>query len=238
MSAVSLGIVILLTGSALFVSSVVDLPHTNEVPVSVTDYLIQNTEYTIPSGSYHAVYAQLNGGTTWNIWASTVEPLDLYVMDQNNFQQWSDRMPSNASLIAHLGLDYSTSWTAPYSATWYFVFEDVPPYVNFMGVNKVVDVTVSTVTTELQQVTVNKPLLSPSFALSSLTALIMFWGIVILAVGILRHERRQEGGAQSDLSGVDLTLRGFKLCILLESCKSQLHQSSSVRKGAFCREQD
>lgn len=44
----------------------------------------------------------------------------------------------------------------PYSGTWYFVFSDREP-IN--GINKVVGVTVGIGVTQIQEVTVNKPLL-------------------------------------------------------------------------------
>ena len=202
---------ILLLGGVAFALCVIYVPQTQSVPIpvpqssvqsqtveaAVTAYVIgPNIEYKIPVGSYQAAYTQLAGGTTLNIYASTMEPLDFYVMDQTNFQQYSQGSSSSAPLIAHIGLQYSTTWTVPYSATWYFVFDDKQP-INF---NKVVLVTVSYVTVQPQvqyvtryyyvnqtiQVTVNRPILPANDGQPAAGVVIV--GAAILALGILHNE--------------------------------------------------
>lgn len=182
------GLILLLFGSVVFVLAVVDVPQTRVVQVTQTVYLAGGelfpAAYPVPSGSYHAVPFQLEQGVTWNISLSTLFPLDFYIMNQTNFQAYSYDMQSTANLVAQdIGAEYTTSWTVPYSGTWYFVFADRNP-VSYLQ-DKTVAVTISETYLTSQEVTVNAPLLSSDFVVPA----VVFWlfGILILGVGIAQQ---------------------------------------------------
>jgi hypothetical protein len=187
---IGVGLILLLFGSVIFVLVVVDVPQTHAVQVTQTNYLAGGglipAEYSVPSGSYHSVYAQLEQGTTLSISLSTLFPLDFYIMDQGNFSAYSSNMPSTAVLIDNNIHLYETSWTVPYSDTWYFVFADqnpVPQSSLFSPIYVAVTISESYLTT--QEVTVNAPLLSSDFVVPA----VVFWlfGILILGVGVAQH---------------------------------------------------
>lgn len=199
--------------------AVINVPQTKEIAVSVpqsyvqtityrttqTYYLVGSmflpTEYAVPRGSHYALYAQLNQGVTWNIWASTLFPLDFYVMNQDNYQRYSSGMSSTAVLTAsNIGLDYSTSWTVPSSETWYFVFTDRNP----LTLSKVVGVKISQTylgtqtasytqysqTTQMVRITVNQPLFPPQMVNPGVVAMLL--GIVILGLGIAQEASKKK----------------------------------------------
>ena len=176
------GLFLLLLGGLVTVLSVVDVPQTHAAQVAQTYYLAGGAlipaEYSVPPESYRSLYAQLGEGTTLKILLSTLFPLDFYIMDLGNFSAYSSNMPSSAALNANNIHLYQTSWTVPYSDTWYFVFADrvlqsVPIYVA---------VTISETYLTTQEVTVNAPILSSGYMIPAAT--LCFLAIGILGVGV------------------------------------------------------
>ena len=176
------GLFLLLLGGLVFVLSVVYVPQTHAVQVTQTSYLAGDesipTEYSVPSESYHCLYAQLEEGTTLNILLSTLFPLDFYIMDLGNFSAYSSDMQSTTVLTAYNIHLYQTSWTVPYSDTWYFVFADRVPQSDPIYVAATISETYLTT----QEVIVNAPLLSSDFVIPAAT--LCFLAIGILGVGV------------------------------------------------------
>jgi len=188
LNVVGIGFAILLMGAVIFALTVVKVPHTTieTIKTTRTISLVPFTEYSVPRGSYRAIYSNLDGGVTWDIWVSTALPLDFYIMDKENFDKWVSGQKSNAQIIAtNIQVQYSASWAVPNSGTWYFVFNDRNPI--FM--DKVVGLTVSRTypDTEVQYVTVEAPLLPSDYA--NFTAIVMVIGVLLAGCGFVIDER-------------------------------------------------